>query len=358
MRDGPPVTDAEIVKALIDCYYGGQVRRGQVRRLHDSPREQQMAFLIRLPGSPAWVLRAARSGSPGGDHLCGCAADGQRELAHSRMATLLRLEDLGDPAPRAVRARDGELIAEVNGWCVQATSYIDGTVIRPTPDQLRLLGAALGTLHGLSPAGPAPAPDRSCWHTEAATPATRRLLDAARPLLPPDLRGLHAAFADATDAIAASAPCLPEAITHADAWPRNCIQTAPGQVTLIDWDTGGLGLAILDLGRALLECHLDSSLPDGDPGAWHIQPDQQRITALCQGYRSQRAPESAELALLADAIGFSIAFIGAIHLHQALNLGITGPGMDARLARLRNRLAASGEIAHIAQRQLRAADIS
>jgi Ser/Thr protein kinase RdoA (MazF antagonist) len=235
---------------------------------------------------------------------------------------------------------------------------IDGTVIRPTLDQVRLLGAALGRLHGLPPAGPAPAPGRSCWHTEAAIPATRRLLDAARPLLPPDLRGLHAAFADAADAIAASAPRLPAAITHADAWPRNCVQTAPGQVTLIDWDTGGLGPAILDLGRALLECHLDSNLPDGDPGAWHIQPDQQRITALCQGYRSQRAPEPAELALLADAIGFGIAFIGAIHLHQVVNLGITGPGMDARLARLRNRLAASGEIARIAQGQLQAADIS
>jgi hypothetical protein len=104
-----------------------------------------MAFLVRLPGSPAWVLRAARSGSPVGDHLCGCAANGQRELAYSRMATLLRLEDLGYPAPRAVRTRDGELIAELNGWCVRAATYIDGTVIRPALDQLRLLGAALAS---------------------------------------------------------------------------------------------------------------------------------------------------------------------------------------------------------------------
>jgi Ser/Thr protein kinase RdoA (MazF antagonist) len=320
------------VAALIGCYHDGQVRRDQVRRLHGSPREQRMAFLIRFPGSPAWVLRAARAGSPAGDHLSGCAADGQRELAHSRMATLLRLEELGYPAPRVVRARDGELIAAANGWCAQATTYIDGTVIDPTADQLRLLGAALGRLHGLPPAGPALAPGRSCWHAGAAIPATRRLLDAARPLLSPGLYGLHEAFAEVTDAIAVGASLLPEAITHADAWPRNCLQTAPGQVTLIDWDTGGLGPAILDLGRALLECHLDSTVPDGDPGAWHVQPDQQRIIALCQGYRSQRVPGPAELALLADAIGFGIAFIGAIHLHQALNLGVTGAGMDARLA--------------------------
>jgi hypothetical protein len=55
-----PLTDAEIMKALIGCYYGGQVRRDQVRRLHGSPREQQMALLIRLPGvggagRPIWL---------------------------------------------------------------------------------------------------------------------------------------------------------------------------------------------------------------------------------------------------------------------------------------------------------------
>ena len=276
-----------------------------------------------------------------------------RELAHSRMTILQRLESLGYPAPRVIRTRDGELTTEASGWCAHVTTYVDGTVIRPTLDQLRQVGAALGRLHSLPAAGPDPAPGRSCWHIAAAVPATRRRLDAARPLLPPDWHDLHAAFTGATDALAASAPRMPDVITHADVWPRNCVQTGPGHVTLIDWETGGLGPAIMDLGRALLECHLDSNLPDGDHQAWHIHPDEQRITALCQGYRAQRSPEPGELALLADAIGFGIALIGAIHLREALNLGITGPGMDARLARLRNRLAVSKEIARTAVTQLK-----
>jgi Ser/Thr protein kinase RdoA (MazF antagonist) len=346
------VTDADAIKALIGRY-AKRVDPERVRCLRGSPRQGRMAFLLRLSGATAWLLRAVRSDLPLGDQLSGCAVASQRELAYSRMTTLLRLQILGYRAPRVVRTRDGELTAEAGDWCASATTYIEGSVIQPTLTQLRMLGAALGELHRLPPAGRGPAPGRSCWHAGAAIPATRRLLAAARPLLRPDWRGLHSAFSDATDAIEAGAPSLPEALTHADAWPRNCVQTGPDQVTLIDWDTAGLGFPLLDLGRALAECHLDSDLPNGDPGAWLIQPDPQRITAVCQGYRSQRTLSSVELGLLADAIVFGIAFAGAIHLHQALNLSVTGPGMDARLARLRNRLAAAEDIARTARQLLR-----
>jgi Ser/Thr protein kinase RdoA (MazF antagonist) len=346
------VTDADAIKALIGRYTK-RVSPERVRSLSGSPRQGQMTFLMRLSGAGAWLLRAVRSDLPVGDHLSGCAVASQRELAYSRMTTLLRLQILGYQAPRVVRTRDGELTAEAGDWCASVTTYVEGSVLQPTLTQLRLLGAALGDLHRLPVAGRGPAPGRSCWHAGAAIPATRRLLAAARPLLSPDWRGLHAAFSDATEAIEASAPGLPVALTHNDAWPRNCLQTAPGQVTLIDWDTGGLGFPLLDLGRALAECHLDSDLPSGDPSAWLIEPDPQRITAVCQGYRDRRTLRPAELARLTDAIVFGVAFAGAIHLNQALNLGITGHGMDARLARLRNRLATADEIAHIASQLLR-----
>jgi Ser/Thr protein kinase RdoA (MazF antagonist) len=340
------------MKALIGCYFEGQVGREHVRRLNGSLQEQQASFLVRPPHHPAFVLRANRSDSPTGGYLEECAAGSQPELARGRVATLLRLEALAYPAPGVVRARDGELVATVDGWCAHAVTYVDGTVIRPTLDQLRLLGAALGRLHNLPPREPGPVPGRSWWHPGAAVPATRRLLEAARPLVPPGWRALHAAFTDATESLAAGAPGLPYAITHNDAWPRNCVQTGLGQVTLIDWDTGGLGLAVMDLGRALLECHLDSGIPDSDPAAWHIRPDPPRIAALCRGYRAQRVPGPAELGLLAHATGFGIAVIGARHLYQALCLGIASPAMDGRLARLRNRLAAAAEITRMAKREL------
>jgi Ser/Thr protein kinase RdoA (MazF antagonist) len=126
------------------------------------------------------------------------------------------------------------------------------------------------------------------------------------------------------------------------------VRAAPGQVTFIDWDTGGLVPAVLDLGRALLECQLGSGLPPGQPDAWLIRPDERRITALAEGYSDARPVATAELRLLPQAIRFGIAFVAAVHFRQGLLEGRAGPGMDARLARLRNRLEVSDEIAEIA----------
>ena len=53
-----------------------------------------------------------------------------------------------------------------------------------------------------------------------------------------------------------------------------------------------------------------------------------------------------------EGIRFAAAFIGAIHFEQVLLGGARGAAMDARLDRLRNRLAASQAVAERASHHL------
>jgi aminoglycoside phosphotransferase (APT) family kinase protein len=125
-----------------------------------------------------------------------------------------------------------------------------------------------------------------------------------------------------------------------------------GRAALIDWENGGLGLPVVDLGHCLMECHLDPGLPAGQPAAWHIQPDPGRVGAVLDGYTRWRQVHSAEREILPEGIRFATAYIGAIHFERALIDGVRGPTMDARLAGLRNRIAVSQAVADIAVRHL------
>ena len=188
----------------------------------------------------------------------------------------------------------------------------------------------------------------SSRHPAVAVPAALARLDAVQGLVPAAWQPLHAAFRQAVVTIRDAADSVPETLVHGDPWARNAVQPPGGPVTLIDWETGGLGLAALDLGSCLLECHLDSATPDGDPEAWLIAPDEDRIAAVADGYASVRNLSEAELALLPAAVTYVPAIIGAIHLELALVEGVTGPAMDARLARLQNRMAVAGNVAALA----------
>src|SRR5262249_15634247 len=148
-------------------------------------------------------------------------------------------------------------------------------------------GQACGELVGLSSRHPA-----------VAGPVTLARLDAVRGLVPAAWQPLDAAVRQAVLAIRDAPDSLAATLVHCDAWARNAVQPPGGPVTLIDWETGGLGLAVLDLGTCFLECHLDSATPDGDPEAWLIAPDEDRIAAVADGYTSVRSLSEAELALL------------------------------------------------------------
>lgn len=198
-------------------------------------------------------------------------------------------------------------------------------------------------------------PGLAAWHPAAAVAGTLRRLRAVAPMLPAGWRDMHAAFLATAEAVQRTAPELPEALVHGDAWPGNAVQPGGrpgGPVMLVDWDTAGLGLPVLDLGNCLAECHLDSDLPRDRPEAWLVRPDAHRIAAVASGYREVRELTAAEHDLLPEAVRFGAAFVGAIHCEAALTGGASGPGMDARLARLRNRLEIGPEVARLALRHL------
>jgi Ser/Thr protein kinase RdoA (MazF antagonist) len=349
------VNDAAAVGRLLREYHPRGLRPSGIRRLHGSVRGTSVAYRVEFHGQPPYVVRAFRADGPVMAQFGGCAAETMVDWVMSRARTLHCLEEVGYAAPRAVRVRSGELIGETGPWLTWATTFVDGPVLRPSLERLRMLGAALGRLHSVTvPAGSASLPGRAAWHPEAAVAVTLARLTAVASLVPADWRPMHAAFGATAKAVQARAGLLPEALVHGDAWPGNGVQTGANEVTLIDWETAGRGLPVLDLGNCLAECHLDGDLPPDQPQAWLVQPDEERVAAVAAGYSAVREVAAAERDLLPEAVRFGAAFIGAIHFEAALTGGAGGPSMDARLARLRNRLAVSDVVAELALRHLAA----
>jgi Ser/Thr protein kinase RdoA (MazF antagonist) len=349
------VTDAAVVGRLLREYHLRGVRPSGIRRLSGSVHGTSVTYHVEHDGEPAWVLRAYRADGPVLAQFSGSAAETAIDWLVGRARTLACLADAGYPAPRPVPVRSGELVGVSGQWLTWAITFIDGPAMRPSADELERLGGTLGQLHEIGiPAwtDAAHEPGKAAWHPEAAVVTTLARLDAVAPLLPADWRPMHAAFLDTAQAVRRSAGRLPAGLVHGDAWPGTAISNPGGPIILIDWESAGLGLPVLDFGNTLAECHLDADSPPDRPQAWLVQPDERRIAAVAGGYSAVRTLTAAEREMLPDAVRFGAAFAGAIHLEAALTGGAAGPAMDARLARLRNRLSISDTVAELALRHL------
>ncbi len=353
------MNEATFFLALLREHY--QVHAVTLQRLSDSSFEEgYLVYRIEHPDRRSWVARVYRRDRPEPDwfgYFYPWSTQDASGWLLTRAATLVSLEQQGYPAPQVIRTQTGHLLAMVDGWCSLITTFLKGRVLQPTLAQLRLLGAALGRLHtvnpnqvipGLPPIG------KSNWYPEHALSTGLAHLASMEPLLSEEWLPFLAAFRQTFQRIGAH-PELPMTIIHADGWAANAVQTKANQVVLIDWDSGGLGLAILDVGRLLLECHLDSNLPPDVPLAWHIQPDASRILAVVDGYAQQRLLTSAELEVLLDALRFGVAFIGTLHMSQMVQKIPRDQAwlasMERRWARLQNRWTASSDIALLARRR-------
>lgn len=351
------MTDAAVAGRLLDEYHERLVAPSCIRVLGGSEHQSRVTYQVTQPDGSAQVIRAFRGDEPVPVHGRDVAGDNVAGWLTGRARTMAALADAAYAAPRPVRTRTGELVGVAGPWLTWATTYVPGAVVKPTLDQLRQLGAALGHLHSVAALaggdriGDGP-PGRSSRHPSVAVPASLARLDRAEPRLPAQWRPLHTECRTVLTAVAEAAGSVPESIVHGDARARNAIQSSPSSVTLVDWETGGLGLGVADLGNSLLECNLDADVRDDDYSRWRIEPSADRIAAVASGYAGVRTLSAPELGVLPAAVKFSAAVAGSRHFDVALTDGVTGPAMDARLAWLENRLGVAAEVAAIARDSL------
>ena len=375
------MTDAAVVGRILREYHLAGVGPSGVRWLAGSVRGDRVTYHLRGRRGPGLVVRAFRIDVPLDTQFRGGGTVAVTDWLCGRAAVLAWLEEQAYPAPRVIPTHSGDPVGLAGVWATLATSYVAGTPLRPGTGGMRLLGEALGRLHALDSrtfaeasgagtggaGGAVPgaggvdaggggavrvAARRAAWHPETAVPAALGRLEAVQSLIPAGQRRLLEQFRAVLLAVQQRAELLPAAVVHGDPRPGNAIRTAPDQVTLIDWENAGLGMPLLDLGYCLLECHLDTAVPVDPPAAWHIEPDEDRIAALAAGYSRWRRLEPAEQDMLPEGIRFAAAFVGAIHLEQALIGGVRDRSVDVRLERLRNRLAVSDAVAGLARRHL------
>jgi Ser/Thr protein kinase RdoA (MazF antagonist) len=340
------VSDAAVIGRLLDEYHERSVPPAGIEIVAGSVHEARVSYKLTLADGSGQLIRAFRADGTVPAHGRGPFTETLPDWLLGRAETLAALAAAGYRAPRPVLTRTGELIAAAGPWLAWATAYAPGAALEPTLGQLRALGERLGGLHRVVAGGRGRrlAP----LHPAVAVPATLSRLDALADRVPRDWEPMCIAFRRTVLAVAA-ASLVSETVVHGDAWARNAVQVGDdGPVTLIDWETSGLGLAVVDLGSCLLDCHLDSAVADTDPEAWLISPDEDRIAATAAGYASVRTLSAAELELLPDAVRFSTAVAGAIHVELALADGVTGPTMDGRLVSLENRLSVADEVAALA----------
>jgi Ser/Thr protein kinase RdoA (MazF antagonist) len=351
------VTDAALVGRLLDEYHERSVPPADIHVAAGSEHETRVTYLLTLPDGSGQVIRAFRADAAvpvhGRDLRNLTVADWLIGRAH----TLAWLEAAAYPAPRPVRTRTGELVGVAGPWLAWATSFVPGDLLLPTLSQLRSLGETLGRLHAVAPwpalpSGRGDGPDLAWRHPAVAGRAAMSRLDAVDGLVPAEWRPLYAACRETTETVLRAAGSWTETVVHGDVWAHNAVQADGGPVTLIDWETGGLGVAVIDLGTCLLECHLDTAVPDDRPDSWLISPDEDRIGEVTAGYSRARRLSAAELSLLPAAVKFAAAVAGSVHFELALLSGVSGPAMDARLARLENRIAVADEVAELALEHL------
>jgi Ser/Thr protein kinase RdoA (MazF antagonist) len=334
------MSDADLIAGLVREAYGEEPVA--LHPLGNDPTGERATYRVALGCGRMWMLRGYRAGSRvpfwyGG----GLAEEWLRERA--RVLDWLATHDY--PAPRVVPTRSGDAIALPAGYCALALTYLPGQPLPMTAIHVGRLAEALGQLHALDlESAPNATLPSSWWHPlNRATAPVLEQLAAVADAVPPEWRPLHAAFVSTLGALR-ERDDLPPAAIHGDCFPANALETAAGQVTLIDWDCAGVGAAVLDLGTLLLDAH-----PDPAPGEPMVV-NRELVAAILAGYRRHRELAEPEREILLEAMRFGVAFVGSLRFAWAREQG-WGGRIERSLRRLRARYAAAEAVARLADQE-------
>jgi hypothetical protein len=124
------VADHALFVALVQEQYDTDAL--QLLFFADSTNAERTVYRVDHSDGSAWIVRAYRHDIPVPDWLGGCGTRDTHEWLLTRAATLVRLAHLEYPAPRVIPTSTGALVGETQGWCTLATTFIEGTVVRPT----------------------------------------------------------------------------------------------------------------------------------------------------------------------------------------------------------------------------------
>ncbi|PXA92133.1 homoserine kinase [Nostoc sp. 3335mG] len=195
------------------------------------------------------------------------------------------LGDAGNPVPRALPDRAGQVIQTLEGRPACLIEFLSGvSVSHPTPQQAHAAGAALGAMHR-SLTGFAPKRANSmgvaAWPTLFADCAPQ--LDSIQP----DLR---ARVGSALDAVVAAWPTnLPTGAIHADLFPDNVLMLGDRVTGLIDFYFACTDIITYDVAIAHSAWSFDAKGTPLDPAIGQ---------ALLAGYRTRASLTDAEVAAL------------------------------------------------------------
>ena len=314
----------DFVAQAVQTVYGLQII--SIQSLQQQDLDWRGIYQLTMANGQSWILRLIKY--PGAFSAMTQTANLLDWLSHQAY-----------PAPRVYPTLTGRAIGEFNEFSLLLVSFIEGSVSKPDPEQLYLLGSMMGRLHALSFEESQLLPP-SRTHPEEIRSITLPRLRRYEERLPLKFQRFAEKLTRDTERIIQRdhKACM----THGDCWYKNAIVTPSGSVQLIDWDCAGTGLAVLDFGYLLLTSHYDLSRP------FQLEANEHKIRSIIEGYAEYGSFSSIDPALLLSAVRFALA----VHLGNYMDQDDHLQEDDFFLNKMQARYEVTEPIAEIAGKLL------